>query len=89
MASQKNGTLYIGVTTDLVKRVSEHKLNKYDNSFSKKYKTHILVYHETHESLESAITREKNMKKWNRVWKIRLIEKRNPEWVDLFPELFT
>ena len=88
MANQKNGTLYIGVTSDLVKRVSEHKLNKYDNSFSQKYKTHILVYHETHESMESSIMREKQIKKWNRVWKLKLIEEKNPEWRDLYFELF-
>ena len=88
MASQKNGTIYIGVTSDLIKRVSEHKLNKYNDSFSKKYKTHTLVYHETHECIESAIMREKKLKKWDRKWKLALIEKNNPEWDDLFPELF-
>jgi putative endonuclease len=87
LANQKNGTLYIGVTSDLIKRVSEHKAEIYDG-FSKKYKTHMLVYHETHEDITSAIMREKQLKKWNRKWKLKLIEENNPDWKDLYEELF-
>jgi len=86
LASKRNGTLYIGVTSDLVKRVWEHK-NHLVEGFTKKYGVDKLVYHETHETAESAIAREKKMKKWNRAWKIRLIEKDNPDWHDLYEEL--
>jgi putative endonuclease len=87
LASGKNGTLYVGVTSDLIKRISEHKAEIYDG-FSKKYNTHLLVYHETHGSIESAIMREKQLKKWNRKWKIKLIEEMNPDWNDLYEGLF-
>jgi len=86
LASKRNGTLYIGVTSDLIKRVWEHK-NHLVEGFTKKYGVDRLVYHETHETAESAIAREKKMKKWNRDWKIRLIEKDNPDWHDLYEEL--
>lgn len=86
LASKHNGTLYIGVTSDLIKRVWEHK-NHLVEGFTKKYGVDKLVYHETHETAESAIAREKKMKKWNRAWKIRLIEKDNPDWHDLYEEL--
>ena len=86
LASKKNGTLYIGVTSNLVKRIYEHK-NELAEGFTKKYSVHKLVYFEITESVESAIAREKQLKKWNRAWKIRLIEKTNPEWLDLYMEL--
>lgn len=86
LASGKNGTLYIGVTSDLIKRVYEHKNNLVEG-FTQKYDIHNLVYYEVTESIESAINREKQMKKWNRAWKIRLIEKGNPEWKDLYSSL--
>ena len=83
LASQKNGTLYIGVTSHLVQRIWQHK-NNYVEGFTKKYCVHMLVYYELHESMEFAIQREKQMKKWKREWKIRLIEEQNPNWDDLW-----
>jgi len=82
LASERNGTLYVGITNNLVKRVWEHK-NKKIEGFTKKYDVHYLVYYEQHNNPESAIKREKQLKKWNRLWKIRLIEEKNPEWKDL------
>ena len=86
LASRKKGTLYIGVTSDLVKRIHEHKHDLVEG-FTKQHKVHNLVYFEITESIESAIAREKRLKKWNREWKIRLIEKSNSEWRDLYLEL--
>ena len=86
LASKKIGTLYIGVTNNLLKRVVEHK-NDAGGGFTRRYKVHNLVYYETHPNAESAITREKQMKKWRRAWKIRLIEEENPEWNDLYREI--
>jgi len=86
LASQRNGTLYIGVTSNLVKRIWEHKQGSVEG-FTKGYGVTTLVWYEVHESAESAITREKQLKKWNRVWKIRLIEKNNPYWNDLYDSL--
>jgi putative endonuclease len=86
LASQRNGTLYIGVTSDLIGRAWQHK-NKITEGFTKKYGVDRLVYYEQTEDVYSAIEREKQMKKWNRLWKIRLIEKRNPKWNDLYPDL--
>ncbi|MBU2473020.1 MAG: GIY-YIG nuclease family protein [Patescibacteria group bacterium] len=86
LASKKNGTLYIGITDDLIKRVYEHKNNLVD-SFTKKYNVHQLVYYETTNDIQSAIIREKQLKKWNRKWKLELIEKENPEWEDLYDDL--
>jgi putative endonuclease len=86
MASEKNGTLYIGVTNDLLKRVYEHK-NNFADGFTKKYGVHTLVYFEQTDDPESAILREKRLKKWNRRWKIRLIEEKNPGWKDLYEDL--
>ena len=86
LASQKNGTLYIGVTNDLIRRVFEHKQELVEG-FTKKYHVHRLVYYEIADEIESAIQREKRMKKWNRQWKIELIEKNNPNWEDLYLKL--
>ena len=86
LASKRNGTLYIGVTSGLTKRVYEHKNNLIDG-FSKKYNIHQLVYYESINDIESAIRREKQLKKWKRSWKIELIEKDNVEWKDLYFEL--
>ena len=86
LSSQRNGTLYVGVTNNLARRVWEHK-NKKVEGFSKKYEIHHLVYYEIHENPESAITREKQIKKWNRLWKIRIIEEKNPEWRDLYQDI--
>ena len=86
LASQRNGTLYTGVTGDLPKRIWEHKSDVAEG-FSKHYGVHLLVYFELHSDMPSAIAREKQIKKWNRVWKIRLIEAMNPEWRDLWDEI--
>jgi putative endonuclease len=86
MANRRNGTLYVGVTSDLVKRVWEHKNNVVEG-FTKRYGIHVLVWYEVHETMESAIRREKAIKEWKRLWKLEMIEKNNPEWLDLYPEL--
>jgi len=86
LARRRNGTLYVGVTSDLVKRVYEHKSDLVDG-FTKKYGVHNLVYYETVDSIDSAIAREKQLKKWNRAWKVRLVEKVNPVRRDLYPDL--
>jgi len=86
MANKRNGTLYTGVTGNLIKRVWEHKNNLVEG-FTKRYSVHQLVYFEQHEDMVSAITREKQIKKWNRAWKIRIIEKQNPKWKDLYDTL--
>jgi putative endonuclease len=83
LASKRNGTLYIGVTSNLVKRIWEHKNNMVEG-FTKRYTVHRLVWYELHESMESALTREKRLKNWKRKWKLELIEKRNPKWLDLY-----
>jgi putative endonuclease len=86
LASQRNGTLYVGITNDLIKRVYEHKNNLVDG-FTKKYKVHSLVYYEQYNDIKLAIIREKRLKKWNRNWKLELIEKENPQWRDLYEGL--
>lgn len=86
LASKRNGTLYIGVTSDLVKRVWEHKSDLVEG-FTKQYQVHQLVWYETSISMESVITREKQLKEWKRLWKVDLIEKANPYWNDLYPSL--
>lgn len=86
VASKRNGTLYIGVTSDLRNRIWQHK-NKIVPGFTEKYNANILVYYEQGESMLGALQREKQLKKWNRSWKIRLIEKGNPKWRDLYDEL--
>lgn len=86
LASNTNGTLYIGVTSNLVTRIWQHK-SKIADGFTKKYSIHRLVYFEQTTSVYSAISREKQLKKWNRSWKIQLIEKDNPDWKDLYYKL--
>jgi len=86
LASGRNGTLYIGVTSDLVKRVWEHK-NDLVRGFTSRYAVHALVWFERHDVMESAIAREKAIKEWKRRWKIELIERENPDWRDLYPEI--
>lgn len=86
LASGYNGTLYIGVTSHLIQRVWQHKQD-WVEGFTKKYGVHFLVYYEMHEEMLAAIQREKQLKKWNRQWKINLIEKMNPAWKDLWEEL--
>ncbi|MBN2093332.1 GIY-YIG nuclease family protein [candidate division KSB1 bacterium] len=86
LASNKNGTLYIGVTSDLIRRVHQHK-NDMADGFTKEYQVHRLVYYEVFNDSYNAILREKKLKKWNRDWKIRLIEKENPEWNDLYDSI--
>ena len=86
LASKKNGTLYTGVTSDLVKRIWEHK-NNLVRGFTQKYAVHHLVYFEQHSEMSEAILREKQIKKWKRAWKIALIEKQNPQWNDLYLSL--
>jgi putative endonuclease len=86
LASGLGGTLYIGVTNDLVRRVYEHK-TKIAEGFTRKYSVDRLVYFESFDDIENAIRREKRLKKWNRAWKIRLIEEANPNWDDLYPSI--
>ena len=86
MASRKNGTLYIGVTSNLIKRIHQHKESSIDG-FTKKYNVHTLVWYEIHDDIRVAIRREKQLKKWRRAWKIRLIEENNSQWHDLYPEI--
>lgn len=86
LASRIGGTLYIGVTNDLIRRVAEHKLQLVE-SFTKEYGVVRLVYFEQFDDPENAIKREKRLKKWKRDWKIALIEKDNPDWNDLYPEI--
>jgi len=83
LASKRNGTLYVGVTSNLVKRIWEHK-NNLAEGFSKRYRIHDLVWYEMHETMDSAIQREKRIKEWKRAWKLELIEKTNPDWQDLY-----
>ncbi len=86
LASKKNGTLYTGVTSNLIQRINQHKNNLVEG-FTKKYGVHFLVYYELHDTMETAITREKQVKAWKRQWKIELIEKDNRVWGDLYDEL--
>jgi putative endonuclease len=86
LASRTGGTLYVGITNDLIRRVYEHK-SKSTDSFTEKYDVVKLVYFEQFDDPENAIKREKRLKKWSRAWKISLIEKDNPDWDDLYPEI--
>jgi putative endonuclease len=83
LSSQRNGTLYIGVTSDLVQRIWQHKSDLVEG-FTKEHQVHSLVYFELFEDMLSAIAREKQLKKWNRAWKLELIEEKNPNWDDLW-----
>nr|WP_299384725.1 GIY-YIG nuclease family protein [Allomuricauda sp.] len=82
LASKRNGTLYVGMTNNLERRVSEHK-TKLNDGFTKRYDIGMLVYYESHQHARDALLREKRLKKWKRQWKIELIEKENPRWQDL------
>ncbi|WP_394809568.1 GIY-YIG nuclease family protein [Nitrosomonas sp.] len=86
LASQRNETLYIGVTSNLIQRIWQHREGLAEG-FTKKYQVKTLVWYEQHATMESAIAREKALKKWNRAWKLRLIEETNPQWRDLWPEI--
>ena len=86
LSSQRNATLYIGVTSNLVQRVWQHK-NDLVEGFTKRYGVHTLVWYESHETMEGAIAREKAIKGWRRAWKLDLIEEGNPKWKDLYEEL--
>ena len=86
LASHRNGTIYTGVTGNLLARMWQHK-NDLVEGFTKKYGIHTLVYYEVHEDMRSAINREKQIKKWKRAWKLALIEKQNPTWRDLYDAL--
>lgn len=86
LASRIGGSLYIGVTNDLIRRVFEHK-SKVLRGFTKRYGIVRLVYYEQYDHIEQAILREKRLKNWNRAWKIRLIEEKNPNWIDLYPAI--
>ena len=83
LASHKNGTLYTGVTSNLVQRIWQHK-NDQTDGFTKRYGLHLLVWYEMHDAMESAIAREKAIKEWKRAWKLELIEATNPQWLDLY-----
>ncbi len=86
MASKRNGTLYIGTTSNLVQRVWHHK-NDIEEGFTKRYQVHTLVWYEGHETMLSAVTREKQLKEWHRAWKLELIERDNPSWRDLYEDV--
>jgi putative endonuclease len=86
MASQKNGTLYVGVTSDLLRRVYEHR-NGVIAGFSERYDVKQLVWYQSYPTMANAIRKEKQLKKWERAWKLRLIESQNPDWIDLYPGL--
>ena len=86
LASKRNGTLYTGVTSNLLKRVWEHK-NNVAEGFTQKHGIHSLVWYEVHDTMDTAIQREKAIKNWNRAWKIRAIEETNTQWQDLYPGL--
>ncbi len=86
LTSSRNGTLYVGVTSDLIQRVWQHR-NGFIEGFTKQHRVHALVWFESHATMESAITREKALKEWKRAWKLDLIEKVNPYWRDLYDDL--
>jgi putative endonuclease len=86
LCSKRNGTLYTSITSDIIKRIYEHKNNLIEG-FSQKYNVHRIVWYEIHETADAAISREKQIKVWKRQWKLRLIEKDNPEWNDLYDNI--
>jgi putative endonuclease len=85
LASRRNGTLYVGVTSDLARRIEQHRSGAI-SSFTRKYEVYVPVFAEFHESMEAAMLRERQIKKWRRAWKLELIERNNPQWRDLFEE---
>jgi putative endonuclease len=87
LATKRNGTLYIGVTSNLASRIEAHRADAVPG-FTKDYAVHLLVYFELHSEMYEAIQREKRLKKWNRAWKIRLIEESNPDWMDLSTQIY-
>lgn len=87
LSNQRNGTLYIGVTNSLFRRTLQHRIKEDPNSFTAKYRINMLVYYEIYRFINDAIKREKQLKKWNRDWKIRIIEEKNPCWRDLFDDM--
>ncbi len=87
LSNRPNGVLYIGVTSNLPNRIWQHRRG-YLDGFSKQYRTHLLVYYEQFDDMHSAIAREKQLKHWKRTWKIELIERENPDWLDLYSSLF-
>ena len=86
LASKRNGTLYTGVTSDLIERIWQHR-NLVVEGFSSRYSVHRLVYFEFHQEMGDAIAREKRLKKWERAWKLRIIEEKNPQWLDLWDQV--
>ena len=86
LASRRNGTLYVGVTSNLTGRIWQHR-NDVTEGFTRRYQVHTLVYYEQHASMEAAILREKQLKEWKRVWKLQLIEGKNPAWRDLWQDI--
>jgi putative endonuclease len=86
LASKRNGTLYVGVTSDLIARIWQHRTDAVAG-FTRQHGVHVLVYYELHSTMYDAITREKQLKKWNRAWKLRLIEQANPNWIDLWEQI--
>ena len=86
LASKRNGTIYVGVTTNIIQRIWQHRNNQF-TGFIQKYRVHSLVFFEFHESISQAIVREKQLKSWNRQWKLSLIEKNNPHWTDLWEQI--
>jgi putative endonuclease len=86
LASERNGTLYVGVTSDLVRRVFDHRFSV-EESFTRQYGVHRLVFAEFHDTMPDAILREKRIKRWRRSWKLALIERDNPQWLDLYETL--
>ena len=86
LANRRNGTLYVGVTSNLPARIWQHR-NDVVEGFTSRHRVHMLVWFEMHETMESAISREKAIKAWKRAWKLRIIEKSNPYWRDLYPEI--
>ena len=86
LTNKRNGTLYIGLTTDLMRRMEEHR-SKAVKGFTEKYNLMQLVYYEIHDNIQAAAQRERLMKKWKRLWKIELVEKQNPHWLDLYDDL--
>jgi putative endonuclease len=88
LANKKNGTIYIGVTSNLVKRVWQHRMNIVEG-FTNIYQVHLLVYFELHKTMKAAILREKQLKRWKRNWKLKIIERENPNWRDLYNEIIS